>query len=197
MAKLETVEVKAGGGGGFGEADTSDDLRDMGNYESAIMNEEIFKMMAKLKVFDVGGDRTYRSNYQYLTLDKTDIEDLKAESMGAAGHGINSQFACIGTPFRAIPFSDSTVEVVERIVTKGKRMGKTIKEKKTNSIKIYRTGTEFDDSLYAVKGWGNVNKDGEELVYENFTKGQELRAAKILADMDEKLLKSIGVELGE
>ena len=86
MAKLETVEVKAGGGGGFGEPDTSDDLKDMGNYESAIMNEEIFKMMAKLKVFDVSGDRAYRSSYQYLTLDATDIEDLKAESMGAAGH---------------------------------------------------------------------------------------------------------------
>lgn len=192
MAKLREVETKVGGGAGFGAPDSSDDLSKMGNYEKAIMNADIFKMLAQLKVRPTDAEGIKK--YQYLVLDETDIADLEATSFGAAGHKVNSQFACLGAPYRAIPFADENAQVVEREVTKGKHVGKMKKEKKTNSLKIYRTGEAFDSSLYAVAGWGKTNDAGEELVYESYTEGQEKRAAKVVAGMDAKLVAKVGIE---
>lgn len=194
MAKLMNVEVQKGGGAGFGAPDVSDDLADMRNYEAAINEVEIFKMLAQLKVMT---PETDRSKYEYLVLTVEDIEDFDAKSMGAAGHGINSQFAALQAPYRAIPFADKTVQVETRIAKKGKRIGEEVKGKQTNCIKIYRTGAEFDSSLYAVEGWGKTNNIGEELTYESFTKGQELRAEKFLQTIDTKLLKAVGIEVSE
>lgn len=191
MAKLMNVEVQAKGGAGFGTPDVSDNLADMGNYEAVINNEVILGMMAQLKVMT---PETDRSKYQYLVLDASDIEDFDAKSMGAAGHGINSQFAVLGAPYRAIPFADKTVLVETRIAKKGKNKDKEVKGKQTNCIKIFRTGAEFDSSLYAVAGWGKENDKGEELTYESYTKGQELRAEKFIADVDEKLLAKVGIK---
>ncbi len=191
MAKLMNVETQKGGGGGFGAPDVSDNLADMGNYEACINNEVILGMMAQLKVMTPD---TNRSEYKYLVLDVNDIEDFDAKSMGAAGHGINSQFAALGAPYRAIPFADKTVKVETRIAKKGKHEGKEVKGKQTNCIKIFRTGKEFDSSLYAVEGWGKVNDDGNELTYESFTKGQELRAEKFLQEIDAKLIEAVGIK---
>lgn len=194
MAKLLTVETAPRGGGGFGAPDVSDDLNDMGNYEAAINKKEIFEMLAQLKVMEKDTDR---SKYQFLVLDVNDIEDFDAKSMGAAGHGINSQFAVLNGPYRAIPYADKTVQVETRIAKKGKHAGKEVKGKQTNCIKIYRTGEEFDSSLYAVEGWGKTNDKGEELTYESYTKGQELRAEKFLATISTKLLKAVGIAVEE
>lgn len=197
MAKLATVEVQKGGGGGFGAPDTSDNLEDMTNYEKAILRVDIFEMLAQLKVMEEGIDK---SKYQYLVLTGEDIVDMKAASMGAAGHAINSEFAALEIPFRAIPFASKDAVKVEKTVKRGEKVGTTKSIKETNSIKIYRTGADFDSGLYATKESGRENNEGEALVYENFTVGQKLRADKWLSEVaaeevDKKALKAIGIEV--
>lgn len=227
MARIEKGEnlQKGAGGGGFGEADTSDDLSQMGNYEEAILNVKkqpngmtIWEMLAELKVLDFkNATAQERKDYQYLTLDETDIRDLKAASFGAAGHGVNSEFAAIGIPFRAVPFASKEAKAVEKPYTVkagADKVGKTHNVTETDSVKIYRTGEEFDPSLYAVKGgeegtpyemFGQrvstkgKNK-GQVLVYENFTIGQSLRADKWLEtvgvkSVGKKTLKAVGIEV--
>jgi len=197
MAKLSTVEVQKGGGGGFGAPDTSDNLEDMTNYEQAILKPEIFEMLASLKVMESGTDK---SKYQYLVLDATDIPDLTAKSMGAAGHATNSEFAALEIPYRAIPFASKDAVKVEKTVKKGKNVGTTKSVKETDCLKIYRTGEDFDAGLYATEESGRENDKGEPLVYENFTVGQKLRADRWLAEVaveeiDEKVLNAIGIEV--
>jgi len=197
MAKLTTVEVQKGGGGGFGAPDTSDNLEDMTNYEQAILRADIFEMISKLKVMD---DKTDKSKYQYLVLDATDIPDLTAKSMGAAGHAVNSEFVALEIPYRAIPFASKDAVKVEKTVKRGDKVGTTKSVKETDCLKIYRTGTDFDAGLYATKDSGRENDKGEPLVYENYTVGQKLRADKWLAEVaveeiDEKVLNAIGIEV--
>ena len=194
MAELRTVEIQHGAGG-FGAPDTSDDLADMTIYEKAILKPKIFEMLASLKVFEDKAKETY----QYLVLDRNDIPDLTAKSMGAAGHAINSEFAALEIPFRAVPFASKEAPKVKKTVKRGKNLGKEQSVKETDCLKIYRTGKDFDSSLYAVEGWNkNSKKSGEELVYESYTEGQKLRADKWLSEVateeiDEKDLNVIGI----
>ena len=203
MAKLTTVEVQKGGGGGGGVADTSDNLEDMTNYEKAILKPEIFKMLGQLLVMEEGTDK---SKYVYLKLDASDIPDLTAASMGAAGHAINSEFAALRIPFRAIPYASEDAKKVEKVANRGKNAGKTKTVKETNCLKIYRTGTEFDPALYAVAGGEEgayeefglkTNDEDVVLTYENFTVGQKLRADKWLgvSEVDPVLLEDMGIVL--
>ena len=229
MAKMENGEDiqkgGGGGGGGFGEADTSDNLADMGNYEEAILNVKkqpdgrtIWEMLADLKVLDFkNASAGEKKTYRYVTLDETDIRDFEAASFGAAGHGVNSEFAAIGIPFRAVPFATKDAESVEKAYTAKSgvdKVGKSHSVTETNSVKIYRTSDEFDPTLYAVRGgedgtpyemFGSrvstkgKNK-GEILVYENFTIGQSLRATKWLEtvgvkSVGKKVLKAVGIEV--
>ena len=198
MAKLSTVEVQKGGGGGFGAPDTSDNLEDMTNYEQAILRADIFEMIAELEIR--GDDVESKNKYTYLVLDASDIPDLTAKSMGAAGHAINSEFAALEIPFRAIPFASKDAVKVEKTVKKGKKVGTTKSVKETDCLKIYRTGEDFDAGLYATEESGRENDKGEPLVYENYTVGQKLRADKWLAEVateevDEKVLNAIGIEV--
>jgi len=207
MAKLGIVPTQKGGGGGFGAADTSDDLVDMTNYEKAILKPEIFKMLGQLTV--IPADKKARKDYVYLKLDASDIPDLTAASMGAAGHAINSEFAALRMPFRAIPYSSEDAVKVEKVAKRGKNAGKAKKVKETDCLKIYRTGDEFDPALYAVDGgdegsiyeeFGLKTNDEEVvLTYENFTVGQKLRADKWLGetDIDPVLLEDMGIVLQE
>ena len=198
MAKLSTVEVQKGGGGGFGAPDTSDNLDDMTNYEKAILRADIFEMLAELEILPE--KREDRKDYVYLRLDATDIPDLTAKSMGAAGHAINSEFAALEIPYRAIPFASKDAVKVEKTVKRGDKVGTTKSVKETDSIKIYRTGQDFDAGLYATEESGRENTSGEPLIYENFTVGQKLRADKWLSEVateeiDEKVLNAMGIEV--
>ena len=207
MAKLTTVEVQKGGGGGFGAPDTSDNLEDMTNYEKALLYGKVeikegvfvhmFEALAQVKVMTKDTDK---SKYEYVKMDASDIPDLTAKSMGAAGHAINSEFAALEIPFRAIPFASKDAVKVEKTVKKGKNVGITKSVKETDCLKIYRTGEDFDVGLYATEDSGRENDKGEPLVYENYTVGQKLRADKWLAEVaveeiDEKVLNAIGIEV--
>lgn len=210
------------GGNGFGMPDTSDNLSDMTNYEKAITSAKfkdgkgkerfVFELLADLKVMT---DSTDKKKYTYLTLEKADIKDFNAKSMGAAGHGVNSEFAALRIPFRAVPFaSKDAVKVTKKYSAKAPadKVGKEHDMTETDQLKIYRTGDEFQPELYAVKGGdeGSVYEDfgqrvstkgknqGDVLVYETFTIGQELRANKWLSEVasveiNEEILEKIGV----
>jgi hypothetical protein len=197
MAKGKDVQTGNVGREGFGAPDVSDNLDDMTNYEQAILKPEIFEMLAELKVMTKDTDK---AEYQYLVLTAEDIDDLKASSMGAAGHATNSEFAALQIPYRAIPFASKDAEKVTKVAKRGKDAGKEKSVKETDSIKIFRAGKDFDQSLYAVSGWGRTNDAGDELVYESYTVGQEKRADKWLREVaveeiDEKVLKTIGIEV--
>jgi len=230
MAKMkigEDIQTGNVGGGGFGQPDTSDNLDDMTNYEKAICNtikqkeagnKTIFELLSELVVMPKNATVEYKKKYKYVTLDASDIEDLNAASMGAAGHGTNSEFAALGIPFRAVPFASIGAPKVTKIYgakTKDvKKVGKEHNVTETDCLKIYRTGAEFDPALYAVKGGDEGSpyemfgqrvstkgkNKGEVLVYENFTIGQGLRADKWLSEVaaekiDKKVLAKIGIEV--
>jgi len=212
MVKMELgEEIQKGnvGGGGFGAADTSDDLADMTNYEKAICNlkkqpngKTLWEMFGQLLVFEKGV--TDAKKYKYVILEPSDIPDMTAKSVGAAGHAINGSFGGMRVPLRAVPFSSEDAPVDED--------GK----KQTDCLKIYRTGVEFDPSLYAIRGGekGSIYEGfglrvatkgknlGQVLKYEDFTVGQKLRGNKWLAEVastevDSAILEDLGIHIEE
>lgn len=223
----EDIQTGNVGGGGFGAPDVSDDLKDMTNYEKAICNtirqkeagnKTIFELLSELVVMPKNATVEYRKKYKYVTLDASDIEDMNAASMGAAGHGVNSEFAALGIPFRAVPFASKDAPKVTKTygvnAKDASKVGKEHDVTETDCLKIYRTGAEFDPALYAVKGGdeGSPYKmfgqrvstkgknAGEILVYETFTFGQGLRADGWLIEVavekiDKKVLAKIGLEV--
>ena len=213
MAKMELGEnvqkyVREGGVGG-GAQDVSDDMAKMTNYERAICNltkqpggKTLWEMFGQLLVFEKG--KTDPKKYKYTILEPSDIPDMTAKSVGAAGHAINGEFAAMRVPLRAVPFSSEDAPVD----AEGK--------KQTDCLKIYRTGVEFNPSLYAIRGGeeGSVyhgfglrvatkgKNVGQVLKYEDFTVGQKLRADKWLAEVaaeevDPAILEDLGIHIEE
>ena len=172
MVRKAIVEQSARGGNGFGAADTSDDLIDMTPYEKAICNEAVFDALASLEIKTADTDMT---KYEYVILDKSDVPEIKADSFGAFGHAANAEFAALGIPCRAVPYA--TKDVVKTPTKSG------TSSKKTNELKIYRTGAEFDPSLYASRDGNRVNKEGKALLHEDYTDGQKLRADKFVNEV--------------
>jgi len=209
---------RVGGAGGNFEGDTSGSLSDMTNYEKTLLETTykgedgkthlVFELLADLVIFVKGV--TKPKEYGYMVIEPEDFVDMEADSTGSAGHAFNSEFAAMRIPFRATPFSSKDATKKSTVDDDGNEVEGA---KQTDSIKIHRTGTEFDPKMYAVPGGeGSIYEDfggkvstkgknkGNVLVHEKFTLGQSLRADNWLAEVaaekiDAEILKKIGIEV--